>query len=486
MKMDFLLQKICSFCSNKQLKLFEKYLLEKKQKLAASLINCLIKNPEKELLFYCKKIYGSDSESDLKKFNQLNHHTLHYFSFISQYFPTFLQNNMHEIDELLFNEDYEKAATRLNHLFIVASKIEDYYTLNQICERVENNSFLSKIFPKKITPEKKQDFINNFYIIENLINEQNRLSQKSISEKKVLTDENLFFFTSHFSSKEKSVKIIAQQSYLNLKSIYNDPTFYSNETLDLIKQTKKLIDKYPFLLIAKHKEKLMSIDYMLIKHTRLGMDEKGLKKSCNSIIDKWQKFHHTNNQLDSGLMLALSIKASYYITDYYYEEISYKLKKEIIDIINLLNELENTVNWDKTNYLKLINFYNVKAMFLVLANEEKISIKIIEKILHEYQQKPFQKMYDGLFVVLLMAYFQAKDYDAVVDSFNRYKKLSKSYVSVEENDVVIRGIYYAAQLSINKKNQYQNKLNDVLNILKNNKQMKSNLQLINRIKQSIS
>lgn len=482
MKMDFTLQKICSFCTKQQLGLFKKYLLEKNQKLAGSLIKSLIDDPSQELNYYCKKVYGSCNETDLKKFNQLNHHTLHYLSFISQYFSSFLNNGIEEIDQLLFNEDYDKALTRINNLYDVAIKLEDFYVLIQICERVENYSFLSSTFNKRTSSEKKKLFIVNLFTLENLINQQNKLLQKSISEKRKLSKKDFEPFIKNFNSKSKSIQIIAKQSFLNLKSVYNDSSFYNAETLDLIKETKKLIDKYPYLIIAKQREKLMSIDYMLIKHTRLTLDEKDLKKNCTGIINRWQKFHHTNNQLDSGLMLALSIKASYYITDYYFKPISNKTKKELTEIINLLNNIEKSVNWNKINYLKLINFYNVKAMFLILVHQEKESIKIIEKILHEYQQKPFQKMYDGLFVVLLMAYFQNKDFDAVVDSFNRYKKLSKSYVSVEENDLVIKGIYYATKLRINPKNQYDNKLTNVITTLRKNKQMKSNLALIERIK----
>lgn len=485
MKMDFLLQKTCSFCQPYQLKLLVKYLSDKNQNLSAKLISSIINNPKKDIQFYCKFVYGNNDKDFQKKFNQLNHHSLQYFSFISQYFPSFLNSGLDSIDSLLFKEDYDEAINQINILHDVALKFEDFNTLINLCDRAEQYSYVSKSLSKKLNSSKKEEYIEAYYLLESLLNKQTELTKDSASKKRVLTKHDLSFFKTHFNSNFISIQIIAKQSFLNIKSVFNEPSFYDKKVLTLIKETKKLIDKHPYLLIARHREKLMSLDYMLVKHTRLTLSEKELNKNCTAIINRWQKFYHTNNQWDSGLMLALSIKGSYYITDYFAKPLSDKLTNEIKEILSLLNDLENTVDWEKTNYLKLINFFNVKAMFLVLLNKEKESIKIIERIFHSYQQKPFKTMYDGLFVVLMMAYFQAKEYDNVIESFNRYKKLTKSYVSVVENDLVIKGIYYASQLSINPKNQYQKKLNDVLNTLKKNKQMTSNLALIKRIRDTI-
>lgn len=90
-------------------------------------------------------------------------------------------------------------------------------------------------------------------------------------------------------------------------------------------------------------------------------------------------------------------------------------------------------------------------------------------------------MYDGLFVVLLMAHFQDKNYDDVVENYHRYKKLTKNFISMEENDLVIKAIYYIAQLNIAPKNQYEKKLNDVIKTLKNNPHLNNNLLLVERV-----
>ena len=73
------------------------------------------------------------------------------------------------------------------------------------------------------------------------------------------------------------------------------------------------------------------------------------------------------------------------------------------------------------------------------------------------------------------------NFDEVVENYSRYKKLTKNFVSMEENDLVIKAIYYIAQLKIAPKNQYEKKLNSVLQTLKSNPHLNNNLLLVERV-----
>ncbi|PKP47506.1 MAG: hypothetical protein CVT95_05570 [Bacteroidetes bacterium HGW-Bacteroidetes-12] len=480
--MEFLIQKIASCCSTQQLDLFEAYLAAKNQLLSKKLIHHLKTTPYQNIDFYCKAVYENASKETLKKFNQLNHHTLNYFSFISQHFPSFLTQNISKIEWIIYHDKQDEAIEKLKLLVEVAKKFEDYGLLIHLFEITQQNKLLSTTIGKQLNLESNKEHLTLFSELRILLQKQDELTSTTlIEEQKVLNPKDLDFFKNHFNSSSLSIQIIARQSYLNLLSNYNHKSFYDKNILELIEYTKKLAEKHAYLIIAQHREKLMSLDYMLVKHTRLTLGEKEINKTCSSIINKWQKFYHANNQLDSGLMLALSIKGSFFITDYYCKPLNDKLQQEVKEIISLFEELSNKLDWEKVNYLKYINFYNVYAMFLILDNQEKTSIKLIEKVLHEYQQKTFKKMYDGLFVVLLMAHFQDKSFDEVVENYSRYKKLTKNFVSMEENDLVIKAIYYIAQLKIAPKNQYENKLNQVLNALKNNPHLNNNLLLVERV-----
>ncbi|MCW8897129.1 MAG: hypothetical protein OQJ96_02310 [Flavobacteriales bacterium] len=480
--MEFLIQKIASCCSSQQLDLFEAYLAAKNQLLSQKLIHHIKNKPHQNIDFYCKAVYGTSGKETLKKFNQLNHHTLNYFSFISQHFPTFLSQNVSDVEWFIYHEEHNKAIEKLKLLVEVAKKFEDFGLLVHLFEITQQNKLLYKAMAKQINLVTQKEYLTFYNDLRILLQIQDELTSTTlIEEQKRINPKDLAFFKNHFNSPSLSIQIIARQSYLNILSSYNDKSFYNKNTLELIEYTKKLAEKHAYLMIAHHREKLMSLDYMLVKHTRLTLGEKEINKTCSSIINKWQKFYHANNQLDSGLMLALSIKGSFFITDYFCKPLNDKLKLEVKEIISLFEELGNKLDWEKVSYLKYINFYNVYAMFLILDNQEKTSVKLIEKVLHEYQQKTFKKMYDGLFVVLLMAHFQAKDFDAIIDNYSRYKKLTKNFVSMEENDLVIKAIYYIAQLKIAPKNQYEKKLNDIIKSLKSNPHLNNNLLLVERM-----
>lgn len=57
-------------------------------------------------------------------------------------------------------------------------------------------------------------------------------------------------------------------------------------------------------------------------------------------------------------------------------------------------------------------------------NDKNKSVKILEDTLVSYQQIPFQKFLDGMFVALIMGYFSLEQYGKVVTTYKRYKKIT--------------------------------------------------------------
>ena len=484
--MDFLIQKIVSCCSAQQILMFKNYLQAKNQSLPFQLISYLEKYPDKNINFYSQTIYGTDTKESLKKLNQLNSYTLKLFYFVSQNFPTFLIQNIAKVELLIFENKDEKAIEKINLLIEVAEKIEDYPSIIQIGHLVKQYFSSNKNLLKKF---KDTGFIKQaaqtIFELESLLYQLNKVINFNIHEKYEVKEKELDYFRNFFHAKSKSVQIMAKQSYLTILSSTNHKTFYDKKTLVLIKETIKQVENNAYLLIVQHKEKIMNLDYMLIKHTRLVLADKEINQTCSKIISKWQTNYANETRLENGLIFALSIKGSYYITNYFYNKINQKLHDEINGIVEIFSQLSNKINWEKEGYLRYINFYNVFSMFLILNDEEQKAIKLIEKVLHEYQQKSFSKLYDSLFVILIMAYFKANDVEQIINTYNRYKKLTKSKIAIEENDLVIRAIYYCTQLKETTKIQYHKKLELITNTLKKNTDMQNNLQLIQRIQHSI-
>lgn len=472
--MGFIIQKIIAIANPTQQDFFKEYLSSRNYNLPLLLVDTIIKHPEESSEFYSKKIYGNSKPESLINLNQLAHHTFKLSAFFSQHFPFYILNIFKDIDSLLFLNEKTQALELIKNGIDVAKKIEDYNSLLVFYDVVEQN-FNS--YTKTLQKNYSTNALNSFEQINSIVKRQDNLI-RNISKSAV--QKELVFFKSFFKSKSTSVQIIAKQSYLHTLSHTNHKDFYSTETLALIKSAIKEIENHPYLSITRYKEKMMSLDYMYLKHTRLVMDEKEINSACSKIISKWRVNYLHETALDTGLFLALSIQGSYLITNYYYNKTTPKLNNSIQETIDLCESLIHKIDWDKEGHLKHLNFCNVFSIFLILSKQEQKAINLIELMLHQYQQKPFKKLYDGLFVILIMAYIQAKEFDKVVDSYNRYKKLIKDEISILENDLIIKALYYIAQQKIQEKNQYQQKLDAVIKTLKLDSKLNNNLLLVER------
>lgn len=481
--MSFLIEKIISISNSNQLDLFENYLNSRSHTLPLLLVKTIREFPQQDSAFYSKKIYQNSQPDSLKNLNQLAHHTFKLSSFLSQHFPNYLLGSLKIIDLLLFENKKSEALELLKTNILVAEKIEDFSAL-AIFYEIANLHFynFSKTLPKNHLLETQSIQQNLLHILatqDNLVR-----SNETVSAKKNIQKE-LTYLKSFFSSKIKSIQLLAKQSYLMLLSHFNHPDFYKKETLNLIKSTLKEIETHAYLSIVRHKEKMMSLDYMYLKHTRLVLDEKEINSACSKIINKWRTHYVAENTIDTGLFLALSVQGSFLITNYYYHKIPSNINKNINETVDLCESLLHKIDWDKEGFLKHLNFCNVYALFLILSNQEKKAIKLIESILHQYQQKSFKKLYDGLFVILIMAYLQANLFDEVATTYSRYKKLIKDDVTIIENDLIIRALYYIAQQKTQGKKQYQQKLDAVLAELKKDATLKDNLLLVERTIKSV-
>lgn len=476
--MGFIIQKIISIAGPKQVDLFENYLSARSHTLPLSLVKIIRTFPDENSSFYSNKIYGNEKPESLKNLNQLAHHTFKLSAFLSQNFPNYLFNQFQWIDLLLFENKKNDALEVIIQLIDVAEKLEDFSTLAKLYEIIQQHFLAySKTLPKNhlLDALQHQEILNSIIKIQDdLVRNTEHSSTKNIQKE-------LAFFKQHFISKTKSIQLIAKQSYLNLLSHFNHKDFYLKETLNLIKSTSKEIENHSYLIITKYSEKMMTLDYMYLKHTRLVLDEKEMNAACSKIIRKWRTIYTAENSIDTGLFLALSIQGSYLITNYYYHKINSALTKSITETVDLCESLLHKIDWDKEGFLKHINFCNVYAIFLILSNQDAKAIKLIESMLHQYQQKSFKKLYDGLFVILIMGYLKTKQFDEVVATYSRYKKLTKDEISIVENDLIIKSMYYVSQLKIQEKKQYQQKLDNVITELRKDAKLNNNLLLVQRI-----
>jgi hypothetical protein len=126
----------------------------------------------------------------------------------------------------------------------------------------------------------------------------------------------------------------------------------------------------------------------------------------------------------------------------------------------LESELAKNI-WDDGEYIiKLINLKCFYSAILLAGNEndKAKSVRILEDTLVSYQQIPFQKFLDGMFVALIMGYFSLAQHDKVISTYKRYKKITSDQIVVKENDLTIDAYYFTTQYITNQRKQYVEKL----------------------------
>ncbi len=107
-------------------------------------------------------------------------------------------------------------------------------------------------------------------------------------------------------------------------------------------------------------------------------------------------------------------------------------------------------------------------MILLTGDEKdkKKAVATLEDTLISYQQIPFQNFLDKIFVTIVMGYFSMGQYEKVVSSYKRYKKITAKQIVVQENDLTIEAYYFATQYLISQRKQYLDKLESTYNAAK--------------------
>ena len=166
-------------------------------------------------------------------------------------------------------------------------------------------------------------------------------------------------------------------------------------------------------------------------------------------------------------LFSISVQVSHYMSAYgfvFKEDYDKQLPKDVKENIAFLkSKLEEIVSKDIWEEGHIIKFINVRCFYsaILLTGDEKDkhkSIKILEDTLVSYQQIPFQKFLDGIFVALIIGYFSLKEYEKVITTYKRYKKITSEQIVIKENDLTIDAYYFAAQYITNQRKQYTEKL----------------------------
>lgn len=465
------IQKQVLLLSEFHYKEFSEYLLNTNADLPHKLITTIRqskKHHESDEL--CKLIYGDSAEKTKKKFLQLTHHTFKLSGFLSRNYPNYLKHNLQTIEELLSKGEKQKANDIAEWLSDVAEKIEDYTTLIEVTKFFAQQCFITESkdahkYHKMVKEYIELEQIKNsiyLYLRENLFFKGKENISKSQANK------DLAFFNQYTDHESNSINILARFGKYYELSFLSHPNFFKQETISELDDLER-----DFLNNAHVCFHYLDDMYFKILGLRLQLDVNNnntesmlqeVKKmnSISSFLKYWRSY------INIPEIFSFSVQASHYMSSYafifrddYHKTLPNDIKENMLYLKQKLeSELAKNI-WDDGEYIiKLINlkcFYS--AILLTGDNNDKTkSVKILEDTLVSYQQIPFQKFLDGMFVALIMGYFSLNQYDKVISSYKRYKKITSDQIVVKENDLTIDAYYFTAQYLTNQRKQYIEKL----------------------------
>lgn len=418
----------------------------------------------------CKLIYGDSAEKTKKKFLQLTHHTFKLSGFLSRNYPNYLKHNLQIIEELLSKSDKQKANDVAEWLSDIAEKIEDYTTLIEVTKFFAQQCFITESkdankHHKKIEQYIEYERVKNLsylYLRENLFFK----GKENIS--KTLASKDLSFFDQYTQHESNSINILARFGKYYELSFLSHPDFFKESTLQGLDDLER--DFLNNAHVCFH-----YLDDMYFKILGLRLQLNANNNNTESMLQEVKKMNNISSFLkfwgsyiNIPEIFSFSVQASHYMSSYAFvfrDDYHKTLPNDIRENLSFLkhkleSELAKNI-WKDGEYI--IKFINLKCFYAaVLLTGDTVdktkSVKILEDTLVSYQQIPFQKFLDGMFVALIMGYFSLHQHDKVITTYKRYKKITSDQIVVRENDLTIDAYYFTSQYLTNQRKQYTDKL----------------------------
>lgn len=464
------IQKQVLLLSDFHYKEFADYLLDTNSELPYKLISTIKKlktQPESDAL--CQLIYGDAEEKTRKKFLQLTHHTFKLSAFLSRNYPNYLKHNLQLIEEYLSKGEKKRANDLADWLIDIAEKIEDYTTLVEVYKFLAQQAFIteskdSNKYHKKIDEYLLLEQTKNAlyaYLREHLFFK----GKENISKSQVNKD--LAFFDKYIDHESHSINILARFGKYYELSFLGHPDFFKKETAQELESLERDFLNNSFVCYHYLDDVYFKILGQRLQHnvnttnTEAMLSEVKKMNGISSFLKYWRSY------INIPELFSISVQVSHYMSAYgfvFKEDYDKQLPKDVKENIAFLkSKLEEIVSKDIWEEGHIIKFINVRCFYsaILLTGDEKDkhkSIKILEDTLVSYQQIPFQKFLDGIFVALIIGYFALKEYEKVITTYKRYKKITSEQIVIKENDLTIDAYYFSAQYITNQRKQYTEKL----------------------------
>ncbi len=470
------IQKLVLLLDAGHLEAFGNYLAQTGNALPLKLIENIARygeqQPDSELL--CKDIYGDADDKSKGKFFQLAHYSFRLSSFLAKRYPFYLSHNLQRIEEQLNRGEIDRAVAKAELLLDIASKIEDFHTQTWTLKLLINFSHIKE---KRKEAIRMQQLLNKSLENEKTLNEIYLYIREHLNfkDKRTITAPNtrkhVAFFGYYHDHPSFPVRILSRYGSCYSASFLEDKKFYAEEIRKDLAYLNSELEKHSYVIFPFADDVLINIDYLLLKHQIKQLNEEGILREASRLTKKWNALRFWQPYINTAQIVSLSLQASHFITHYcvcYRENYTSLIPSHISEMIEetrqICEAMLEQMKDEKEAHVRLINLHNIYCTLLLFGGPSEIAraARILENLMINYQQIPFQKLYDALFVNLILAYFSLGQHNEVSECYRRYEKLTAKKVKVEENDITIKAFYYVSQWLQTKRDQYVEKLDGLL------------------------
>lgn len=489
------IQKLVLLLNKTKLDHFSNFLFESGNSLPLKLVEAIHKHgmqqPESEQL--CKEIYGDDDEKSKRKFFQLAHYTFRLTSFLARRYPYYLSHNIAQVGELFNKGEHETAELMAENLLDISIKIEDFATQTWVLKFLIN---LAHIREKRKDAIRLQQLLNNALKNEHTLNEVNLFIRENLNfkDKKNITEHNakeyLKFFEQYREHESFSVRVLSRYGTCYSLNFLDDKKFYAPGVKGELDYLSSELEKHSYVIFPFSDDVLLNIDYLRLKHALKDLSEEEVVREAIRLTKKWSSFRFWQTHIDTSQIVSMSLQVSYYITNYcwmyqqdFQNRIPASVRENIEETIVICEQLLEQMKEEKDAHLRFINLNNIYCMLLLFRGREgmKQSVRILEGLMINYQQIPFQKLYDSIFVNLIIAYFSMGEHTQVNECYRRYEKLTARKVKIEENDLTIKAFYYLSQWIQTGREQYVEKFQAAIDQSEAKPSLSSTCRLLNEM-----
>lgn len=423
----------------------------------------------------CAKVYEGSEADAKKKFHQLSAYTFRLSFYLACNYPDYLSTNIQRIEQLVNNGSAAQALLLAEAMLEIAERIGDFRS--QIwC----TNFLIADANLHRDTLQAINYYKQLHQVMENeslAVQLQNRCVTDATNEMVPTNTEGyekgLDYYRQYLDHESLPVRIHAMYAYVSWVNRYNTNYFQKKEDLEVLLTLEKLFQLHPYLVFPFLSNLRGNIGFIRLHHAPQTFEEKEKQKYYIELEDYYDKVNFTSRFVNGGHIYLLAVECSRLLGLYHslvhrsdYEKlITAKDKESVAKCLAKCQQMMELKVERKSNEIFRVNLQMLYGGFLLLCGDQqniKSAISELESLLISYQQMSLRTSTDSTFMVLMIAYFSAADYEGCAHTFMRYNKIKKKKTIYESNDEKINVYYFLSQWLSTQRKQYLNKLKSEL------------------------